>query len=382
MPTGGVECTEYKKRWCDSPAWALCEMLCCSRGSPTKDLGVDVIPPVVSPAPATEAEAVATKDDKDENDNDWDEISDDAAETVQSPLPSKRGLEERMRRFTVDAGDASQIRTSRMSTRARASISARASIAALSGMLASTKAAFTQKSTDADGEPKPRISIATIARVKMQFAKKVCNWRSEAERLENDYPFVYGHLASDQSYHEYALVGHYSVLWCRATAEERLAVIEAFQSNAMVKKVEMFNALITDEEAQAWGRVLASNQTLTSLNLETNAISSGGVLALADGLKANSSLRELKLANQSPRTVCTQQVPSHRPARSRHARSRPAVSHPATPLCPICISPQPNSSLSPCLATGGGYTRGRHRSEPDFDADLAGRALHFRPRDH
>lgn len=52
--------------------------------------------------------------------------------------------------------------------------------------------------------------------------------------------------------------------------------------------------------------MLQRNKTLTSLNLETNSISSGGILALADGLRVNRSLRELKLANQS--NNCTQQA--------------------------------------------------------------------------
>eukprot|EP00966_Prymnesium_polylepis_P047321 1095527-Prymnesium_polylepis.1 len=43
----------------------------------------------------------------------------------------------------------------------------------------------------------------------------------------------------------------------------------------------MANAHITDALALAWGRALASNASLTSLNLESNAIATAGILAIA-----------------------------------------------------------------------------------------------------
>ena len=66
----------------------------------------------------------------------------------------------------------------------------------------------------------------------------------------------------------------------------------------MVQRIEMANSFISDAVAQAWGEVLLRNASITSLNLESNSISSGGIGALAAGLRANETLTELKLANQ------------------------------------------------------------------------------------
>ena len=71
----------------------------------------------------------------------------------------------------------------------------------------------------------------------------------------------------------YALTGHGYALWTRATEAERLAVVRAFGSNRVVERVEMVNALVSDALGQAWGEALQHNTTLTTLNLESNAIS-------------------------------------------------------------------------------------------------------------
>ena len=75
--------------------------------------------------------------------------------------------------------------------------------------------------------------------------------------------------------------------------EERERVVRAFASNDVVHSIEMVNALVNDKLAIAWGEVLLSNDSITSLNLESNSISSSGIEALAAGLKANSRLRQL-----------------------------------------------------------------------------------------
>ena len=61
----------------------------------------------------------------------------------------------------------------------------------------------------------------------------------------------------------------------------------------------MANASVGDAAAVLWAQVLRANATITALNLESNAISSGGVEALAEALACHPrSLKELKLANQ------------------------------------------------------------------------------------
>ena len=60
---------------------------------------------------------------------------------------------------------------------------------------------------------------------------------------------------------------------------------------------------INDTLAQSWADALRANERLTSLSLESNAIGSAGILALAHALPS-SHLTELKLANQC--AVCSQ----------------------------------------------------------------------------
>ena len=100
--------------------------------------------------------------------------------------------------------------------------------------------------------------------------------------------------------------GQNYALWTRATEADRVAVVGAFGSNSVVQRVDMVNALAGDAIAQAWGGALKANSTLEALNLESNSISTGGILALAEGLRENSTLKELKLANQ--RANFTQQA--------------------------------------------------------------------------
>ena len=95
----------------------------------------------------------------------------------------------------------------------------------------------------------------------------------------------------------YSITGQNATLWARATEAERRAVIEAFGSNE-VTTVAMVNAHINDAVGQLWGEVLQRNRSIVSLNLESNSISSDGMCALAAGLRVNSTLLELKLANQ------------------------------------------------------------------------------------
>ena len=130
----------------------------------------------------------------------------------------------------------------------------------------------------------------------------VADWAAEADRVASSSPpYAFGRptgqvpkgVAADACY---SLTGE--ALWGRAKPEERVALVRAFASNSHVVFFELANAGAPDAIAEAFGDALKSNSTLTSLNLESNAIGTAGVKALASGVKANTSLRELKLANQ------------------------------------------------------------------------------------
>ena len=60
----------------------------------------------------------------------------------------------------------------------------------------------------------------------------------------------------------------------------------------------MANLRLGDAAAKHWAEVLASNDRITSLDLEGNKLSTDGVRALVERLQAGCSLTELKLANQ------------------------------------------------------------------------------------
>ena len=66
-------------------------------------------------------------------------------------------------------------------------------------------------------------------------------------------------------------------------------------------QARLADACVDDGLAEAWGAALQTNCTLERLNLESNAVGTRGVRALAAALRVNRSLRELKLCNQRVR---------------------------------------------------------------------------------
>jgi hypothetical protein len=132
-------------------------------------------------------------------------------------------------------------------------------------------------------------------------ATKVIHWEVEAQRVATSQPYEYGvpleAVEEGAQQTTYTVAG--SPLWRAATERERVAVIEAFHTNQKVTSLALPSALITDAIAAAQlGELLEFNQTLTSLNVESNLISSAGVEAIARGVAANSTLTELRMANQ------------------------------------------------------------------------------------
>ncbi|KAL1527616.1 hypothetical protein AB1Y20_009002 [Prymnesium parvum] len=136
-------------------------------------------------------------------------------------------------------------------------------------------------------------SSSVVSRLRM--GTKACDWEAEASRLANNLPTEYS-VGTDNA--AYTITDSSHALWLRATENEQMLIVQAFGSNSKIQRVEMVNAMVSDVLAQAWGDVLKRNRTLTILNLESNSISTSGITALADGLRENRSLKELKLANQ------------------------------------------------------------------------------------
>ena len=129
---------------------------------------------------------------------------------------------------------------------------------------------------------------------------KQTDWAGEAARIGASRPPQYGggELRTEGLSSAYEMSGHNAALWGRATEAERHACVEAFASNTVVTHVHFVNAYINDELGKVWASVLCRNRTITSLNLESNSITTGGMLAIAAALRVNSTLVELKLHNQ------------------------------------------------------------------------------------
>lgn len=56
--------------------------------------------------------------------------------------------------------------------------------------------------------------------------------------------------------------------------------------------------VISFSHTKAFADMLKVNKTLKSLNIESNFITGGGILALVEALKENDTLTEIKIDNQ------------------------------------------------------------------------------------
>ena len=117
--------------------------------------------------------------------------------------------------------------------------------------------------------------------------KKAVEWLDEAAKIAANQQCEYGSEEGKGDGTSFSLTGHNAALWARATIPERRAVVMAFASNTVVADVAMVNAYINDELGARWGSVLTRNQTITSLNVESNSITSGGMSAIAAALRVN-----------------------------------------------------------------------------------------------
>ena len=157
---------------------------------------------------------------------------------------------------------------------------------------------------------KVRGSVAAQA-----LRNKQTDWAGEAASIAASRQPQYGsgETRSEGLSTAYEMSGHNAVLWGRATEAERRAVIEAFASNTVVTHATFVNAYINDELGKAWAGVLCRNTTLTALNLESNSVATGGMLAIAAVLTAE-QIRTLPPARTLTRTVTRALGPNPNPS--------------------------------------------------------------------
>jgi len=81
-------------------------------------------------------------------------------------------------------------------------------------------------------------------------------------------------------------------------AESMATLSAALKQHDCVKVLVLKHCGLNDDAAAEIGAFLAENQTLQELDLEHNNISSIGAIALADGLRANTGLRQINMLHQ------------------------------------------------------------------------------------
>ncbi|XP_034280938.1 tropomodulin-4 [Pantherophis guttatus] len=75
-------------------------------------------------------------------------------------------------------------------------------------------------------------------------------------------------------------------------------ICEAMKTNTQVKKLSLVATRSNDPVAHAVAEMLKENKSLQSLNIESNFITSAGMMEVIKAMKGNSTLAELKVDNQ------------------------------------------------------------------------------------
>ncbi|XP_070807473.1 tropomodulin-4 [Pituophis catenifer annectens] len=78
-------------------------------------------------------------------------------------------------------------------------------------------------------------------------------------------------------------------------------ICEAMKTNTQVKKLSLVATRSNDPVAHAVAEMLKENKSLQSLNIESNFITSAGMMEVIKAMKGNSTLAELKVDNQRQR---------------------------------------------------------------------------------
>ncbi|NXT79057.1 TMOD4 protein, partial [Zapornia atra] len=79
------------------------------------------------------------------------------------------------------------------------------------------------------------------------------------------------------------------------------AICEAMKTNTHVKKLSLVATRSNDPVASAVAEMLMENKTLQSLNIESNFITSAGMMSIIKAMYHNTTLSELKVDNQCQR---------------------------------------------------------------------------------
>ncbi|NXW89193.1 TMOD4 protein, partial [Alopecoenas beccarii] len=79
------------------------------------------------------------------------------------------------------------------------------------------------------------------------------------------------------------------------------AICEAMKTNTHVKTLSLVATRSNDPVANAVAEMLTENKTLQSLNIESNFITSAGMMSILKAMQHNSTLRELRVDNQCQR---------------------------------------------------------------------------------
>jgi hypothetical protein len=117
-----------------------------------------------------------------------------------------------------------------------------------------------------------------------------------------------------------------------AVGRVQMGLANGLAKNTTIKVLKLNKVMLKDSFCEALGKSLETNKTLEIVSMESNAITGVGITALANGLKANTTLKELKLLGQE-KSASTE---------SEHVRAAPFFrlieAHALTRVCAyVCV---------------------------------------------
>lgn len=141
---------------------------------------------------------------------------------------------------------------------------------------------------------KQNIDILRLARRQVAAKKGTLK-----ERKRNEMETYFDSIANneDASVTSVDLTGNLKFLGLNAS--ERVKAATAFSSNESVKTIKMVKLKLDDAFAKEFSNALATNTSLEKVCLDSNEISSSGVLALLEGLGKNISITDFQVRHQN-----------------------------------------------------------------------------------
>ena len=117
------------------------------------------------------------------------------------------------------------------------------------------------------------------------------------ERKRNNMELYFDGIASEEcDVTDVEIVGDQQFLTLEL--EEKIKAGKSFATNTSVESIKMNLLGLNDSFAEALGTSLEQNSTIKKINIDSNAISGKGMIALFEGLGLNDSIEEVQVRHQ------------------------------------------------------------------------------------